>query len=85
MTPKDDGYTVTWSGRDPLTGDYPWASPLVTAVNHRVRESIQDDRPTKTGHPCACGCGGFSLRGHYCQGHGRRHPLRNADAAHRAA
>ena len=84
MTPRDD-YTVTWSGRASLTGDYPWASPLVTAVNHLVRESLQDDRPTRGDHPCACGCGGYSKQGSYCRGHSRRDTRRNADAAHKAA
>ena len=85
MTPRDDGFVVTWSGRDPLTGDYPWASPLVTAVNHRVHESLQDDQPITGGHLCACGCGGYSKQGDCCRGHARRLYRKNADAAHQAA
>ena len=86
MTPNSDvELVVAWDGRGSLTGDYPWASPLVTAVNHLVRESIQDDRPVTLGHPCACGCGGFSKHGNYRQGHARRHHRLNADAATKAA
>jgi hypothetical protein len=85
MMPRDDvEFAVLWSGRDSLTGDYPWASSLVTAANHAVRESLQDDRPITSGHPCACGCGGFSQQGQFCRGHARRRQ-RNADAAHAAA
>jgi hypothetical protein len=59
---------VVWSGGE-LMPRYPWASTLHGAIFYAPYEPTVDDKPTRHSRPCACGCGGYSQRGLYCQGH----------------